>query len=117
MDEIVAEIWNDHTYDFSTGGKQQSIGWITDQLTCDKQWMFSHISNGANYHRSRVNMLTDAFLCESFSRDIPLTGEIDFQMMKQLQKWYLIRQNVLPVTKAWIHLQTFLGIPSKNYEC
>ena len=81
MDEIVAEIWNDHTYDFSTGGKQQ-VYWLDNRpvagLVTSNGMLFRHISNGANYHRSRVNMLTDAFLCESFSgRDIPLTGEID----------------------------------------
>ncbi len=81
MDEIAAKIWNDHTYDFSTGGKQQ-VYWLDNRpvagLVTSNGMLFRHISNGANYHRSRVNMLTDAFLCESFSgRDIPLTGEID----------------------------------------
>ena len=81
MNEVAAELWNDHTYDFTTGGMQQ-VYWTDERPTAgilsSNGILFRHQSNGANYHRSRVNMLSDVFLCESFSgRDIPLTGEID----------------------------------------
>jgi hypothetical protein len=81
MNEIAAEIWNDHTYDFTAGGKQDVL-WTDGRpvagLLTSNGVLYRHHSNSGNYHRSRVNMLSDAFLCESFSgRNIPLTGEID----------------------------------------
>ena len=65
LDETGAKIWASHTYDASVGGIQKVT--FTDNrppagILRTGGYLVRHESNGANYHRSRANMIADASL-------------------------------------------------------
>jgi len=81
LDETAAKIWADHTYDTTAGGIQK-VTYTDDRPNAGilraGSYLVRHESNGANYNRSRANIIADTLLCASFSeRDIPITGDID----------------------------------------
>jgi len=80
-DSRTSKIWAGLSYD-EGGPEWQSSAWPAERpragiLSSSELWT-RHISNGANYHRQRANMIADTLLCETFiDRDIPLDGGID----------------------------------------
>ena len=81
IDDVSSQIWSGFDYDESLGGLQKVD--LTDErpaagILSTGSFLMRHESNGANYHRGRASVITDAFLCEPFGgRDIPITGDVD----------------------------------------
>ena len=81
VDDVSSKIWSGYDYDEALGGRQK-VDFIDERpvagILSTGSFLMRHESNGANYHRGRASVVTDAFLCEPFGgRDIPITGDVD----------------------------------------
>ena len=80
LDETGAQIWADHTYDTAQGGQQvvsYTDGRPAAGILSTSGFLKRHESNGGNLNRGRASVLSDVFLCDSYSdRDIPIEGDL-----------------------------------------
>ncbi len=80
LDETGAQIWAHHTYDAAQGGEQvvsYTDGRPAAGILSTSGFLRRHESNGGNLNRGRASVLSDVFLCDSYSdRDIPIEGDL-----------------------------------------